>query len=64
MNNDETRGREHFKITYYVLNRGIQLLVLRITSYNFEISSIGHSQKRTICIPWSFFLFFNFNITF
>lgn len=42
MGYEETRGRVHFKIASYVSNRGIQLLVLRITFYNLEIASIGH----------------------
>lgn len=55
MNNGEARGRDQFKIANYVSNRGTQLLVLRITSYNFEISNIGHFQKQTICTLRSFF---------
>lgn len=60
MNNDEARGREQFKIAYYVSNRDIQLLVLRITSYNFEIASIGHFLNGLFVLSevFSFFYFF------
>lgn len=60
MNNDEARGREQFKIAYYVSNRGIQLLVLRITSYNFEIASIGHFLNG-LFVPSEVFSFFFFS---
>lgn len=56
MNNDKTRGKEHFKIANYVSNMDIQLLILRITFYNFEIPNVVHFQKWVICTLKSFFI--------